>query len=270
MKSASEVAPESEPSRVVRLYFLVYRALEGFARLATVVNSGFWLGFLNREQLHGIGHVNYAKAHYYYTDEYNKRGLWDWERAALESHFEGRKRLLLAAAGGGREVIALRKLGFEVCGFESDRGLLDFANDLLRREGMEPDLIWAPWDHCPELSETYDGAIVGWGAYMLIRGSKRRVEFLREVRARVEEGAPILVSFNTAGDDSRFFRGIAKVGNVVARILRRERVEVGDSLTPNYEHFFTREQIESEMGEAGFALKSFHRYGFGHGVGRAV
>jgi hypothetical protein len=66
------------------------------------------------------------------------------------------------------------------------------------------------------------------------------------------------------------FRRVARIGNLLARVLRRERVEVGDMLTPNFEHFFTREEVESEMIEAGFTPVSFEKVSFGHSVGRAA
>lgn len=256
---------------IVRVYYAVHRGLEAFTKLLAVANNGFWLGILSREQLHAIGQHNYEQAGLYFTDEYNKRGLWDWERQVLERDFAGCKKLLLASAGGGREVLALRKQGLEVAGFEPDRGLLEFANGLMEREGLEPDLRWAAWDRCPDIDGQYDGVIVGWGGYMLIRGRENRIRFLKALRERVVEGAPILLSFNTAaGERSRVFRGVALIGNLFARVLRRERVEVGDMLTPNFEHFFTREQVESEMIEAGFTPIFFDKFRFGHSVGRAA
>jgi hypothetical protein len=239
-------------------------------RLVRMVYIGFWLGLLTHDQLYAIGERRYSRDQRYRTDEYNKAGLWDWEKTAVDQHFTGCTKVLLAAAGGGREVIALRQRGIDVEAFESDPDLVRFANQLLQREGMVPDIQLVPWDAAPDGVRDRDGAIVGWGAYMHIRGGERRTAFLRGLRRRLSAGSPLLVSFNTRQEGSPYFRGIAAVGRVVAFLLRRDPIDVGDSLVPNYAHYFTREQMEAEMAAAGFRLISYERLEYGHAVGRAV
>src|SRR5687767_10509407 len=229
-----------------------------------MVHIGIWLGILRREQLLAISERKYSQDQRYWTEDYNKAGLWSWESEVVDRHFAGRRRLLLAAAGGGREVIALRRRGIEVDAFESDPGLVHFANDLLEKEGMAPDVKLAPWDECPESDGTGEGIIVGWGAYMHIRGREKRVALLRELRRRVAPGSPILLSFSTREDRAPFFRGIATIGNVLARVLRRKRIEVGDTLVPHFAHYFTRTELEAELAEAGFELVSFERVPYGY------
>lgn len=257
-------------SGIVRLYFAGLHLLGVLTRLLRMVYIGIWLGLLTRGQLHAVSERKYSLDQRYWTDGYNKAGLWDWESKVVDRDFAGCKRLLLAAAGGGREVIALRRRGIEVEAFESDPGLVRFANELLEREGMVPDIKLAPWDGCPDSDGECDGIIVGWGAYMHIRGRERRIKFLRELRRRVVAGSPILLSFSTRVEGSPYFRGIARIGNVLALMLRRDPIEVGDSLVPNYAHYFTKGQLESEMVAAGFELVSFERIQYGHAVGRAV
>lgn len=254
----------------VQLYFKGDRLLAVLARLLRMIHIGVWLGILRREQLLAISQRTYSLDRRYWTDDYNKAGLWAWESRVVDQDFAGCTRLVLAAAGGGREVIALRRRGMEVEAFESDPGLVRFANQLLEREAMAPDVKLAPWDECPELQEGGEGIIVGWGAYMHIRGRKKRVAFLRELRSKVVTGSPILLSFSTREESAPYFRGIAIIGNVLAWILRRDRIEVGDTLVPNYAHYFTKSELESELREAGFELLSFERVPDGCAVGRAV
>jgi hypothetical protein len=255
---------------IVRLYFAGHRLLGTFTRLLRMVHIGVWLGLLNPKRLHAISEWKYSGDRRYWTDSYNNSGLWDWERKVVEKEYLGCRTVLLAAAGGGREVLALRRRGLEVEAFESDPGLLRFANEFLEKEGMVGDVRLAPWDGCPEYAVEFDGVIVGWGAYSHIRGRARRIGFLRALRRSVVAGGPILVSFESRDETSRYFRGIAWTGNALAWILRRDRVEVGDSLVPNYVHYFTKAQLESEMDAAGFELVSFDRIQYGHAVGRAV
>lgn len=260
----------SQDSAVTRLYFRSYRALTAFSRILSAAYVGFWLGILTRAQVLAIGERYYSQERAYWTDEYNKDGLSVWEKRVLERDFSACRRVLVAAAGGGREVLALRKLGHEAHGFEAHPGLVRVANGVLEREGLVPDIQQAPWDHCPDIDETFDGIIVGWGAYMHIRQRDRRITFLRELRERVAPGAPILLSFYSIPKDSRYFRAVARIGNFLARVLRRDPVQVGDCLTPNYTHFFTRERLESELVAGGFEPVSFEHLEYGHAVGRAV
>ena len=260
----------SDDSGPVRLYFKGDRLLAVLARLLRMVHIGIWLGILRREQLIAISQRTYSLDRRYWTDDYNKAGLWAWESRVVDEHFAGCRRLLLAAAGGGREVIALRRRGIEVEAFESDPGLVRFANELLQREGMAPDIKVAPWDECPDLDGVGDGIIVGWGAYMHIRGRKKRVAFLRQLRDKIVTGSPILLSFSTREERAPYFRGIGRIGNLLAWILRRDQIEVGDTLVPNYAHYFTRSELESELENAGFELVSYERVPDGCAVGRAV
>lgn len=244
--------------------------MERLTRLLSGVYTGIGLGILAQEDLHVVSELKYGGEAFYRTEEYNKRGLWDWERRAVERYFAGCKRVLIMAAGGGREFLALRKRGLEVDGFESDPGLVRFANELLEKEGLAFEVGLAPWDHCPVGDRRYDGAIVGWGAYMHIRGRRRRATFLRELRDKLEAGSPILLSFYTRMGKSRYFPMVAGIGNVPAQILGRDRVEVGDCMIPNFAHFFTREEVESELGEGGFTLLDFETAEYGHAIGRAI
>jgi hypothetical protein len=260
----------AETPVLVRLYFGSHGFLVGLTRFLSLIHNGFWLGVLTRKHLHSISEKAYERNRKYWTDDYNKSGLWGWESRVVERHFAGCKRVLLAAAGGGREVLALRRLGLEVDGFEANPGLVRVANELLEREGFAPDIALAVWDESPNYEAKYDGIIVGWGAYTHIRGKDKRVAFLHSLRERVGVGAPILLSFHGMNGNSGFLRRVSRLGNLVARVLSRDRVEVGDRLIPDYAHFFSRQQVESELQESGFELIAFETAEYGHSIGRAV
>src|SRR5215208_5585757 len=76
--------------------------------LGRVAFVGFWLGVLDRRTLHAIDDLAYQRRKSKYQNpEYNRRGLFEWEREAIESYFPDRGRLTVIGAGGGREVLAL-------------------------------------------------------------------------------------------------------------------------------------------------------------------
>lgn len=262
-------APAKGP-RLLRFYFKSQKGMQLFSTAMSSLFTGFWLGVLNRKQLLAVGEHYFREERFYSADEYNTRGLFDWEKRAIETHFRECRTLLVAATGGGREVIALRRMGYEADAFEAHPGLLRSANALLEREEMRPDVRPATWDHCPPLDRKYDGIVVGWGAYMHIRGRDRRIQFLKELREAANMGAPVLLSFYVTSEKSRYHRWVGRIGNVAAVLLRRERVDRGDCLLPFYAHFFTRPQVEAEMIAGGFEPVAFELYEYAHSIGRAV
>jgi 2-polyprenyl-3-methyl-5-hydroxy-6-metoxy-1,4-benzoquinol methylase len=248
--------------------------------LANACFVGLWLGFLSRESLHAIDEEYYTRSkrggsgaldiHDYHSREYNRRGLWDWEEKAITDYFAGCQRLLIIGAGGGREVLALRRLGYHVDGFESHPDLVGVANGLLREEGYEPDVRSIARDESPDSGKTYDGIIIGWAAYMLIQGTRRRVAFLRKLRTQTQAQSPILLSFFARTGTPRVVTVGAFVANVIRRLLRRELVEVGDWLAPFYAHYFTEDEITSELSQARFRKIHYNTTVYGHAVGIAV
>lgn len=232
----------------------------------TLVN-GFWLGVLSRESLQKIDEIYFNDEPMYYSDEYNKRGLYKWEREMLEKYFGESRHLLLIAAGGGREVYQLVRLGYKVDAYECHPLLKDAANRLLLKEGMPACVETADRDVVPESESKYDGAIIGWGAYMLIQGRLRRVEFMKNVAKTLKTGAPVLISFYTRSGSERPHRARAAIANAIRTILRRDKLEVGDDILPTYAHHFTEKEIREEFSESNFELAYFSKKYYGHAVG---
>jgi hypothetical protein len=254
-----------------RLYYSASAALDRLLLGTKAVFVGVSLGVLDRETLHAIDQRYYERDRRYWDDEYNTSGLLEWEREAVERHFEACRSILVAAAGGGREVIALQRLGYDVDAFEPHDELVAAANALLQRQGLAASVRHARRDECPELSgKVYDGLIVGWGGYMLIQSRARRVDFLRAFRRQAREGSPLLLSFFNRRRHERYWRIVASSGNVLRRLRRAEPLEHGDDLVPNYVHFFSEEELAAELEAAGFRLESYVPEPYGHAIARAV
>jgi hypothetical protein len=229
-----------------------------------------WLGLLDLERLHAADKAYYDLNKGQYADPaWIGRGLIDWERRAIDGYFPVGCALLVASAGGGREILALARLGYEVDGFECHEELCESARNLAAREHLSSTITLAPRDHCPAFGRTYDGLIVGWGGYMLIQGRARRIEFLRELRRHARAGTPILLSFYVRPGDGRHFRLVRLIAGTLRSLRRGEPVEIGDDLAPNYVHYFTKSEIASELKEAGFALECYWPEPYGHAVGIA-
>ena len=262
---------------IVRSYFLSRGLFQFVSKhtkfLLLVLKSGlvgFWLGVLERRHLHRIDETHWSGEEMYVEEEYNLGGLWSWEQRLIESYYGGCQRLLVSSVGGGREVIALHRLGFRVDGFECHRDLLRFSNDLLAKVGAVADLRLAARDECPDLGRGYDGLVVGWGSYGLIQGRERRIALLRKLRQHTDSGAPIMLSFFARSPRARYFRAIARGANLLRRILGRAPLEAGDVLDPYFVHYFTEEEIGGELRDGGFELKLYSTEVYAHAVGTAT
>ena len=256
-------------SPALRLCLFSRRWLRKLFILLDACLVGFWLGVLKRETLYGLDEGYYSAQAMYCDEAYNCQGLWPWERAVIDRYFQSRQRLLVTSVGGGREVLALRRLGYTVDGFECHPRFVACANRLLQKAGYAPDVELAPRDQCPPGAKIYDGLIVGWGAYMLIQGRGRRIAFLKKLRLRVKAGAPVLLSFFHRTGTSRRFKVIVGVGNALRSMLGRDRLCLGDDLRPNYVHHCSREEIMAELQQSGFELVFYATESYGHAVGIA-
>lgn len=255
----------------IRAYAAVDGAHRRLVSALQALHQGLWLGLLDNRDLDRLAAYQYGRWPAYCDVDYNASGLRAWEVEAIGAHFAPGGALLVAGAGGGREVVALARMGYTVDGFDCVGSLVESARTTLTRLGVEAGLYEAPPGGVPTGLGRYTGVVVGWGAYMHIPGSAQRVAFLRELRRHVDAGAPLLVSFFTREGRSRRLDWTWRI----ARALRRARrsadpVERGDTLDGTFDHRFTRDEVERELGAAGFALATYGDQPYGHAVGMAV
>lgn len=255
-------APRARPPLRVRAFFGISTAWRSAGAVLQAVYDGVWLGLLRRADLHAVDERFYDRNAPYHGDAHNLRGLFDWEKTALES-FDGCRRVAVLGAGGGREVLALSKLGYDVEGYECNAALVRYAAELLPRQGCTARVTLLPRDEVPTVAEPFDGVILGWSAYTLIPGRAHRIDLLRRLRPLVRPGGPLLLSFFTRGGDTARFRVSAAVANAVRAVMRGERIERGDALAPNFVHSFTAAEIAAELREAGWEPRRFTPHGSG-------
>ena len=193
-------------ARIYRRSLPVFRRL---LELQRAVFNGVWIGVLGRDSLHAVDEWYYDEHDLYHGDAHNLSGLRPWESDVVDTYFEQCRSILVGSAGGGLEVIALQRRGFDADGFECHAGLVETANRLLAREGLRPSVVHAARDQCPQLDRQYDGAIVGWAGYTLIQSRSRRIEFLRALGRQLVPGGPLLVSFFYRDSVTAYLRVVA-------------------------------------------------------------
>ena len=266
-----ELVPSVRGSRRAQLFKRADRWFNRFVRLASALHEGFWLGCLSPDDLNAITASHYQQSREYASSEHNQRGFFDWEVPVLERYFPPRSRILVAAAGGGREVLALRRAGFQAEGFECSPTLLGASHALFDQLGEPRSVILCAADEVPAGPPLYSGLIVGWTAYTHVPTRRRRVAFLQGLRQRALPGSPVLVSFFPR-EKSSHHETLGYRTACLSRLLfrgRKDASEIGDHLGWCFSHTFKREEVETEMSAAGFRMVHFSEVGEGHAVGIA-
>jgi hypothetical protein len=240
----------------------ILRALEA-------VHRGFWLGLLEPDALDEATLAMYSRSASYREDGWNLSGFHHWEHEIVDRYFGSARRVLVTAAGGGREVIALARRGIHADGFEPDASFVAAGQATIRELQLGASLSVCPPSRSPELASMYDGAVLGWASYTHTAGRQARIDFLRGLSMHLQPGSPLLMSFFARGEHDRALsltRAVARVSS----LLRpgREPVILGDNLMVGYFHHFDRSDIEAEMRAAGLELLHFSRHPFGHAVAR--
>jgi len=275
----STAVDEQKVPSLVQIYFSTRSRFEGAITVARVCFVGLWLGVLSPERLYSVVEEYYSRSGRerelqgmpdYHSKEYNRSGLWNWQKDLLTRYFGDCRRLLVLGAGGGREVLALLQLGYQVDGFESHRDLVVAANELLREEGFDPAVHRVAPNEGPDSGTTYDGIVVGWDMYMSIPTRRRRIAFLRQLRTQTRVRGPILLDFYPRPSQSRQYDVTATIANTIRRVLRREPAELGDWLAPMYAHHTTQDELTSELAEGGFDIDYCDPTGNAHVVRIAV
>ncbi len=195
------------------------------------------------------------------SSDHNLGGLWSWEESAFQDYLPPAGRVLVAGAGGGREMVALARSGYQVVGFDASQDLVDSCRANLGLAGVTAEALWAAPGDVPRDIGPFDALVVGRGVYHHIPRASRRVRFLSACRDQLAPGAPLLLG------DVLFTEAPRKPPSGSA-------VEAGDHVGSAFFHRFTRDEIDSELGRAGFDLVDFRRTPFdggtlAHAVARA-
>jgi hypothetical protein len=255
--------------RRVRLFQYAEAWFNRFVRIATAMHEGFWLGCLSVDELNAVTAAHYAQSRESASAGGNLRGFFDWERGVVERYFPHGSSVLVVGAGGGREVLALRRAGYSAEGFDCNPVLVEASNAIFDQLGEACGVSLCPPDQVPSGASLYSGVIIGWGVYSHIPTRKRRVVFLKALAKRAVTGSPVLLSFYVRSGNPRYDSLACQIANAARRLFwsRNEPVELGDHLNWSFSHWFALEEIESEVREAGIRIEQFVDVGEGYVVG---
>lgn len=150
---------------------------------------------------------------YLASSSFSQRGIFAWERGAIERNFPlSPSRILVGAAGGGREAFYLAKRGYDVVAYEP---VGSFVESMARAASFGPSFVALQARHeelpfAQDVLESntlrlvddygpFDAGIIGWGSFSHLVSEAGRIHLLSEF-ARLVSG-PILVSFYTRSDE---------------------------------------------------------------------
>ena len=206
-------------------------------------------------------------------------GLFGWEMALLEDpHLPRSGRVLLGAAGGGRELRALIERGFEVFAFEPVTPLLYSAQKVARGKNAVVlratyrDLVAkalgkaGPLD---DLAGSFDLCILGWGSLSHLTEPSDVVETFRALRT-LSPSAPVIASFLLRSTVTPNTKGGART---LRRSLRRALEATGARPVPpglNYDtasgffYTFSREELRELCAQAVYGDVRFVGHPFAH------
>jgi len=242
------------PASRLRLFYASQRLLTRLTRVTQALYAGVWLGLLDAEDIDAIVQRFYEENQMYRTAEHNLAGFFPWESEIISENFGACRSVVVAAAGGGREMIALAQTGVGVDGFECNPGLVAKCQEFLSQAGVAGRILQSEPDEVPSGLQTYDGAIVGCGALGHISSRTNRVKFLKDLKTHLVSGAPLLLSVGRRPQGSRYHGVIYQIARAIRLLRGSHAPEVGDDPLDLYTHRFTEAEVNSELRDAGFAV----------------
>jgi hypothetical protein len=181
-----------------------------------------------------------------------RRHLFLWEKNAIATYFPPPPaRVLIGGAGGGREVLALAEMGYDVLAFEPSAALTAAMAERLPKE-LNARVYCASYEDMPRLfparreqpcatleaEPDFNAAILGWSSYSHLRTEEQRIRtlcsFARHVRG------PILISFNQFAAHK-----ITPRKKWTERVRRTLKIGPGDSFSVKIG--FTHDMSASEL-----------------------
>jgi hypothetical protein len=196
----------------VKALLAVDRATQRLDSLRDGLRDELLLAWIPQEHRSDLTAAVYAGQQTYFPGGYRFRsGLFPWEQKAFDSPLFPRSgRVLVGAAGAGRELVALVERGFDVVAFDpcapfadAARGVADAAKSTVIHASYG-DLVDAAEGRGGPLAEAvagapFDAVVLGWGSLSHVLPSTARASLLRAVRTLAPH-APVLTSFAIVPD----------------------------------------------------------------------
>ena len=186
-------------------------------------------------------------------------GLEVWERRMYDSVLEPEDHILLVGCGAGRDLLALRQLGYEVTGLDPTPELVEQARSHLSRRGVTARVMQG-FVETAVVEGTYDVVVLAGNSYSFLPTSMSRIATLARIRNQLAPRGRVVITYTGAVRRLPFSTWVTRI---VARVARADwRPEPGDNFTRDYfkrrllryEHMFMPGEISRECAEAGLRV----------------
>jgi SAM-dependent methyltransferase len=186
-------------------------------------------------------------------------GLESWERRLYDAVLIPSDRILLAGCGAGRDLLALRELGYDVTGLDPTPELVEQARRHLVRRRMSA-VVKEGFIETAELGGQYDLAVLAGNCYSFILSGESRIATLARVKAHLAPHGRLVITYTGA---LRRPPASIRLTRLVSYAARADwRPERGDSFTRHYltlrllryEHMFGPGEVARECAEAGLRV----------------
>jgi len=194
------------------------------------------------------------------VDELVESGLAPDEMDLLSDLPKKSGKLLLLGVGGGRDAIALAKLGFHVTGVDYVSEMVERAVENAQKRGIQMEGLVQEISKLDVPSETYDIVWISRSMYSCIPTRARRVELVMRIAEALKPGGYFLCQFHR-GDTNQYSKNGMFLRRLIAALTFGNReLEPGDHLFLNVEflhEFNSLDEVRSEIEEGGLVVTRF-------------
>lgn len=209
-----------------------------------------------------------------------QRGLFSWEKRLFDDpRFPRRGRVLVGAAGAGREVVALLDRGYEVTAFDPCAPFVEAASSVAAGatflRASYDDLIDAAAGRGGPLAtiarRDFDAVVLGWGSLSHVAPEAQRAALLRAVTT-VAPRAVVVASFALEEEHAARTPGRGRVRTALRRVFEAlgapGTLERGDHFYSNggFLTSLTADEITRSAWAAGLAVAELEESPYPHAL----
>ncbi|MDR2475962.1 MAG: hypothetical protein LBD45_08910 [Bacteroidales bacterium] len=250
---------------VIKLYNAVFERIYKLYKLLYYTDfflETFLLSIMSERQLANLTRQFYHHNKKYITEDNIRSGLKDFEKHIFEKYIPASaSEIVILAAGGGREIYSLTKMGYKCYGYESTEKFVTVAADFFKKNEIDARIIHFPVNKVPQHS--CDVFIFGWGVYTHLSGESLRVKLLEDAKNNLRENGKIIISFWASNEWMEMKKRLMEK----YRRIFGGKFECGSCIkTGCWGKYYTQSEIEDEARKAGLKVDYYSDQRYGHAV----